>query len=102
MARIDCILVSYTSSFSNILLYCIVVGFIICLVCLYVKFRGGKPDCRISFMTKYRGNYFMALIAQELNSGQIIDIWAIHMCLLLVVYFVPRRESNFWADQLGV
>ena len=30
-----------------------------------------------------------------LNSGQIIDIWAIHHVLLSVVYFILRRDSNF-------
>ena len=59
------ILVSYTGSFSNILLNCIVVGFIICLV--FVMFvrsiqRGETGLLYWFYDPKYRGKYFMALI----------------------------------------
>ena len=59
------ILVSYTSSFSNLLLNCIVVGFIICLV--FVMFvrsiqRGETGLLYWFYDPKYRGKYFMALI----------------------------------------
>ena len=59
------ILVSHTGSFSNILLNCIAVGFIICLV--FVMFvrsiqRGETGLLYWFYDPKYRGKYFMALI----------------------------------------
>ena len=59
------ILVSHTGSFSNLLLNCIVVGFIICLV--FVMFvrsiqRGETGLLYWFYDPKYRGKYCMALI----------------------------------------
>ena len=40
--------------------------------------------------------------AQELNSGRIIDIWAIHHVLTFGCLLYPKERNQFWTDQLGV
>ena len=39
---------------------------------------------------------------QELNSGQIIDTWAIHHVFTFGCLLYPKERQQFWADQLGV
>ena len=40
--------------------------------------------------------------SQELNSGQIIDIWVIHHVFTFGCLLYPQERQQFWADQLGV
>ena len=53
-------------------------------------------DCSVHIAQNY------LTIAQELNSGQIIDTWAIHHVLTFGCLLYPKERNQFWADQLGV